>query len=98
MQEELGNVAEIADRLREYILDNNLETRAAFDIFIADSRRVQRAVDAVDKFMSEIARAKVEYETDRKDELIAKLTGLMMMVQELLARLEGEDPPEEDDE
>ena len=98
VQEELENVGEIADRLREYILDENLETRAAFDGFIAESRQVQRAVDAVDRFMSEIGRAKIEYETDRKDELVAKLTGLLMMVQELLSRLEGEDAPVEEDD
>ena len=97
VQNEGGDVREVADRLREFILDKELETRTAFDGFISDSRRAQRAVDAVDKFMSAIERAKIEYETDRKDELIGKLSKLLIVVQELLARLEGEDPPEEDD-
>lgn len=97
VQEEAGDVRAVADRLREYILDAELETRAAFDGFIADNRRAQTAVDAVDRFTSEMGKAKIEYETDRKDELIAKLSALLIVVQELLARLEGEDPPEEDD-
>ena len=97
VQEEAGDVRGVADRLREYILDAELETRAAFDGFIADSRRAQRAVDAVDRFISEMGRTKIEYETDRKDELVAKLSTLLIVVQELLARLEGEDAPEEDD-
>ena len=54
-------------------------------------------MDAVDRFMSDIGRAKIEYETDRKDELIGRLSALLIMVQELLSRLEGEDPPEEGD-
>ena len=97
VQNEAGEVREVADKLREYILDPELETRAAFDGFISDSRRAQRAVDAVDRFMSDIGRAKIEYETDRKDELIGRLSALLIMVQELLSRLEGEDPPEEGD-
>ena len=97
VQNEAGEVREVADKLREYILDPELETRAAFDGFISDSRRAQRGVDAVDRFMSDIGRAKIEYETDRKDELIGRLSALLIMVQELLSRLEGEDPPEEGD-
>ena len=88
---------EVADRLREYILTPELETRSAFDGFILDTKRVQGAVDAIDKFVKAIERAKIEYETDQKDALIIKLTGVLIIVQNLLAKLEGEDPPDEDD-
>lgn len=97
VQNEAGDVKEVTDRLREYILDTELETRSAFDGFISDSRKAQRAVDAVDRFMSEIGKARIEHETERKDELILRLSALLVVVQELLARLEGEDAPEEDD-
>lgn len=96
VQNEEEGIREIADKLREYILEPNLETRAAFDGFISDKRHVQKAVDSVDKFMADIKKAKIEYETDKKDELIAKLSELLLMVQYLLAKLEGEDPPVED--
>ena len=86
----------VADKLREYILDPELETRTAFDGFISDSRRAQRAADAADKFITEMNRAKIEHETDRKDELIRKLTGVLIFVQNLLETLEGEDPPTEE--
>ena len=92
-----GGVEAIADKLREYILEPNLETRAAFDSFISDNRKVKRAVDAANKFILEIKRAKIEHETDKKNELIAKLTDVLCLVQNLLATLEGEDPPDEED-
>ena len=97
VQDDNQGIGMLADRLREYILDPNLETRAAFDGFIADNRKVQRAVDAADKFLLEMRKTKIEHETERRDELIAKLKDVLLLVQGLLARLEGGDPPEEDD-
>ena len=44
----------------------------------------------------EIGKAKVEHETDKKEELIKKLTSVLVFIQELLTRLEGEDPPVEE--
>ena len=88
-------VRAIGDRLREYILDPELETRQAFDGFILDNRRVQNASDAADKFIREIQRAKINHAADNKNELIMKLRGVLIFVEDLLARLEGEDPPSE---
>ena len=96
VQEDEEGLRVVADKLREYILDPELETRAAFDGFISDSRRAQKAVDAADKFIAEMNRAKIEHETDKKDELILKLTGVLLFVQNLLEILEGEDPPPEE--
>ena len=95
VRKEAGNVEELADKLREYILDPELETRSAFDRFIMDSRQSQKAMDAVDRFISEITKAKIKYEIDKKDMLIAKLSEVLTIVQALLNQLEGEDPPEE---
>ena len=88
--------SEVADQLREYILSPDLETRAAFDGFITDSRHVQKATEAADKFISELKKAKIDHATDDKNALIQKLTNVLEYVQALLAKLEGEDPPSEE--
>lgn len=95
VQKEEDNEEQVADKLREYILDHELETRSAFDNFILSSRQAQKAMDAVDWFISEISKANIKYETERKDVLIEKLSKVQTIVQGLLYQLEGEDPPEE---
>ena len=94
-EDNLDEVTEVGDRLREYILDPDLETRQAFDGFILDTRRVQKASDAADKFIREIQRAKIDHTIDGKNELINKLHGVRIFVEDLIARLEGDDPPSE---
>lgn len=84
---------ELANRLREYILDVRLETRKAFDEFIADPRRMNRASEAADRFMREVRRAQVDHAVDGKEELLAKLHELLEFVQRLISELEGSDPP-----
>lgn len=95
MQDEPEGVEEVADKLREYVLDPELETRTAFDGFILDPRRLQRAAQAADKFIRDVRSAKIDHLTEGKDELILKLTGVKIFVEEFLAKLEGEDPPPE---
>ena len=90
-------LAEIADKLREYILDPELETRQVFDGFILDNRRIQKASEAADRFIREVQRAKIDHTTDDKEELIRKLQGVLLFVENLLADLEGDDPPPESD-
>lgn len=88
----------IGDRLREYILDRDIETRAAFDGFIMDRRSRQRATQAADKFMSELRKANIDHVTDDRDALIEKLVEVRGFVDVLLAKLEGDDPPVEEEE
>ena len=90
-------VEAVADQLREYILSPEMETREAFDKFIADSRRVQKATQAADRFLNELQKAKIDHAIDDKDELIQKLTSVRQFVDDLLAKLEGEDQPQEED-
>ncbi len=97
-QEDDEGVEAIGDRLREYILDPDLETRRAFDGFIMDRRSRQRATQAVDKFMSELRKAKVDHITDGRGTLIDKLSEVRDFVDTLLAKLEGDDPPLDDEE
>ena len=87
----------VGDRLREYILDLNMETRAAFDGFIVDRRSRQRATQAVDKFMSELRKARIDHVIEGRETLIAKLTEVLDFVEMLVAKLEGQDPPSEEE-
>lgn len=96
-EEEDDGMALVGDRLREYILDPQMETRAAFDGFIVERRSRQRASQAVDKFMSELRKAKIDHVTEGRETLIAKLTEVLNYVATLLAKLEGEDPPREEE-
>ena len=86
---------QFVDRLREYVLDPDLETRRAFDGFILETRRVTRVVDASESFIRAMDAAKLTYATEGREELIENLRKVLAYVQDLLGRLEGEDPPDD---
>lgn len=96
-EDEVDRLA-VSDKLREYILTPNLETREAFDPFIKDIRRVQRAIGACDTFIRDIQRAKVDYALENKEDLISKLNDVITFAQRLLEKLQGEDAPPSDDQ
>jgi ParB family chromosome partitioning protein len=85
----------IADRIRDYVLTIGLETREAFDGFIRDTRKVQKAVGACDNFIRDIKKAKVDYTIEGKEEIILKLLDVIEFVQSLLDKLQSDEPPEE---
>jgi ParB family transcriptional regulator, chromosome partitioning protein len=95
--EEPEETQDVADRLREYILDIDLETKAAFDGFVKDSRRFQTALAAAERFLKDVTKAKVDHSLEGKDELIAKLTEVLHFIENLLDRLSGGDAPPEYD-
>ena len=82
----------VIDRLREYIIEGDLETRKAFDEFVVDSRRVQTAVQACQDFVSRLERSKLEYTLER-DDLIRALRRVSRYVEKLLDKLAGRDAP-----
>lgn len=88
----------VSDKLREYILTPDLETREAFDPFIKDIRRVQKAIGACETFVRDIQRAKVDYALENKEDLISKLNDVIAFAQLLLEKLKGEDAPPSDDQ
>ena len=96
VQEEAGEVELVADKLREYVLNITLETRAAFDEFIAERRRLTKATDAIDKFISTMTKAKIDYAIDDKDAIVERLLAVRIFVEGLLGRMEGDDPPAEE--
>jgi ParB/RepB/Spo0J family partition protein len=87
----------VLQRLREYILDPQLETRKAFDDFVVEGRRVQGAVNACDDFVRQLQRLKLDYLLERNDVRNA-LERVRDYAQELITKLEGGDPPSEPDE
>ena len=97
-QEQAEGLEEFKDRLREYLLDPEIETRAAFDGFIVDRRSRQSTAQAVDRFLGQLRRARLDHVTDGRDEIIGKLTEVRSFVDQLLAKLEGSDPPPEQDD
>jgi ParB family chromosome partitioning protein len=82
----------VIDRLREYILDVDLETRQAFDRFILDPRRVQGAISACQDFVREIKRLKIDYTLDR-EELRKAFQEVKEFAEQMLAKFEGSDDP-----
>jgi ParB/RepB/Spo0J family partition protein len=95
LAEEAGRLRDdVLDRLRRYIDDVQLETRAAFDEFIADPRRVQGAIKACNDFISSLERFRLEHTTE-KGELLTALNNVSDYVEMLLVKLEAFEPPEE---
>lgn len=83
----------VSDRLREFVLEPELETREGFDGLIKDKRRFKTVLEAADRFLKDVTKAKVDHTLEGKNELIAKLNELLDFLQKLLDSLSGEDPP-----
>lgn len=86
--------AALIETLDQYIREVDLETRAAFDPFLADSRHSVDAIRACQLFVSNIAGLKLEHISDQRLELIAELKQVRRVVDDLAGALEGSDPPE----
>lgn len=84
--------ANVIERLRRYISETDLETRAAFDEFVVDNRRIQGAIEACREFIRNLQRRKLDFAVDR-DELRVALREVVAYAQRLLAKLEGGDAP-----
>ncbi|MBI3766011.1 MAG: hypothetical protein HY277_05860 [Ignavibacteriales bacterium] len=87
----------VLQRLRDYVLDEDLETRRAFDEFVVDNRRVQGAVAACEDFVSQIKRLKIDYALNRK-EVIKALERVIEFAEKLRNKLEVTDPNAEEDD
>lgn len=81
----------VADQLREYVMNPELETRAAFDDLIRDTRKVQMTVDACEKFINDLRRAKTDYVIEGKEKIIEKLSDVIVFSQNLVDKLQGDD-------
>jgi ParB/RepB/Spo0J family partition protein len=74
-------------QLRQFVLDPDLETRVAFDRFIAESRQVQSALNACGLFLDQIRRAQVANVVDDRVTLMKALKDVRSVADDLIARL-----------
>ena len=88
--EQLQNISDV---LRSWILDPELETRQAFDKYSQETKQIKKSVFICDKFISDISKTKVEYMVDGKNEIINKLEEVITISQNLLEKLKGLEPP-----
>lgn len=87
---------DVVDRLRDFLLDERMETRTAFDGFVMDNRRIQGAINACEDFVRDLQRMKLDNTLDR-DELRNALLSVRSYADELIQKLEGTDPPAVDE-
>lgn len=97
-REDPARLEAVKARLREYILNMDLETRMAFDEFVTEGRQTQTALNACTSFRQALDRYKLEYTVDQRQELVDALEQVRAYVDTLLARLAAGDEPAEDDD
>lgn len=80
--------------LRRYVNEPALETRSAFDAFLADRKgRTQTAIRACDTFVTQLEKSRVVHTSEDRESLIEHLRDVQRYVSDLLDRLEGGDAP-----
>jgi ParB family chromosome partitioning protein len=83
-------------RVEEFFLNPAIETRAAFDHFVAEKKRVQTALVACEEFLNQLRKARLKYTSD--DEERANLRRALREVRQYCKSLEqalaGTDDPE----
>lgn len=88
--------AAVLRRIEEFFLDPSLETRAAFDGFVVEKKRVQTALAACSSFLDQLQRLKLRYTSD--DDERTHLRNALREVREYCKSLEqtlrGSDDPE----
>lgn len=95
---------QFARTLKQYIEELEFETRAAFDGFVEDVRKVRSAVQACEQFLDLLKKARVENVTERREELAESLRRAQRYIAKILSQLEVVEEPQageheqEDDE
>ena len=88
--------AKVVRRIEGFFLNPKLETRAAFDEFVVEKKRVQNALGACEDFLNQLQRFKLSYTTDDDDRaaLSEALTQVRQYCRSLEQALKGSDDPE----
>lgn len=88
--------SQVLRRIEEFFLNPKIETRAAFDDFVVEKKRVLNALNACEGFISQLQRFKLRYTND--DEERANLRNALREVRDYCESLEqalrGSDDPE----
>lgn len=87
---------QVLRRLEEFFLNPALETRAAFDEFVVEKKRVQSALNACDAFLSQLQQLKLTYtaDDDERQSLRLALKQVQAYCSSLEHALEGGNDPE----
>jgi ParB family chromosome partitioning protein len=87
--------AKVLRRLEEFFLKPNLETRDAFDEFVADKKRVRGALSACDVFLAELQRFRLAHTSndEERKSLRDALKQVQTYCESLENALEGGDDP-----
>ncbi len=88
--------AKVIRRIEEFFLNPKLETRAAFDEFVVEKRRVLNALSACESFITQLQRFKLRYTTDdeERQNLRKALRNVREYCKSLEEALRGSDDPE----
>jgi len=87
----------LVNTLRRYVAEPALETREAFDGFLAPKRgRIQNAIKACEGFIEQLEKARLDFATEDRQTLIAKLNHVRNYVISLVDRLEGGDAADDE--
>lgn len=87
----------VVDRIREFIEEPKLETRQAFDGFIVDKQRINKAIDACDSFVQQLKKSKIDNTIEGRKEIINKLIDTRNYINNLIESMSGDDPNNMDD-
>lgn len=87
---------QVVSRIREFFLTLDLETRAAFDEFIVEFKRMQSAMEECDDFIKRLQRLKLDHiaEDAERESLRAALHRVRRFCSGLEALLRGSDDPD----
>jgi hypothetical protein len=88
--------ARVVRRIEEFFLNPALETRAAFDEFVVEKKRVQNALNACESFLSQLQQLKLTHTTDdnERQDLRTALRRVCEYCESLEHALEGSDSPD----
>src|SRR5208282_4305235 len=64
--------AAVLRRVEEFFVNPALETRAAFDEFVVEKKRVQTAIAACDEFMDQLRKLKLRFTADDEERRILR--------------------------
>lgn len=92
--------AKVVRRLEQFFLNPKLETRAAFDEFVVEKKKVKNALAACEDFIGQLKKFKLKYTTDEDERrnLRSALKGVREYCQSLEDALKGDDDPDIDQE
>lgn len=86
----------VLDRIRQFFLDPGLETRAAFDEFVVEKRRILSALQECNEFVGRLEKLKLTYTADdeERDSLRKALRRVQRYCVTLEQMLQGSDDPD----